>query len=325
MKISVIVPVFKVEKYVRNCVVSILKQTYDHFECVFVDDCTPDCSMEIVDSLLEEYEGNIEFKRVKHERNRGLSATRNSGVKAATGDYLFFLDSDDELNEDAMRRLVEALDRVGAVDCLVGDIEVVGKMNYKPIRAERRLNTLEDILSSYVRGEWYVMACGKLIRRAFFVRNDLWFREGLLHEDELFSFQLALTATSMVLINVPVYRYVIRGDSITTNKSEKNYRDFLWIISEKIRLTYERVPKTMQTLLHGYFVSLLFGYAVLILKEKGIGGKQKKAFVSEIQVQTGNLRGMGRISSMKHRVECEMLLAPYFITFVALKIYAMFR
>ena len=325
VKISVIVPVFKVEKYIRNCVVSILRQTYDQFECIFVDDCTPDCSMEIVDSLLDGYKGNVEFKTVRHEKNRGLSAARNSGVKAATGDYVFFLDSDDELKEGAMGQFVEALNRVGEVDCLIGDIEVVGEMNYKPIRAERRLNTLEDILSSYVRGEWYVMACGKLIRRAFFVRNDLWFKEGLLHEDELFSFQLALTATSMVLINVPVYRYVIRGGSITTNKSEKNYRDFLWIISEKIRLTYERVPRSLQTLMYGYFVSLLFGYAVLILKEKGMGGKQKKTFISEIQVQTENLRGMGRISLLKHRVECGTLLAPYFITFVALKIYAMFR
>ena len=325
VKISVIVPVFKVEKYIRDCVVSILKQTCDHFECVFVDDCTPDCSMGIVDSLLDGYKGNIEFKIVRHERNKGLSAARNSGVKAATGDYLFFLDSDDELVVDAIERFVEAVHRAGEVDCLVGDIEIVGKMNYTPIREEKRLDTLQEILGAYVRGEWYVMACGKLIRRAFFVRNDLWFKEGLLHEDELFSFQLALAAKSMVLVNSPVYRYVMRGGSITTNKSEKNYRDFLWIISEKIRLTYERVPRSLQTLLYGYFVSLLFGYAVLILKEKGMKGKQKRSFISEIQVQVKNLCGMGRIVSMKHQMERKVLLAPYFITFVALKTYAMFR
>ena len=90
MKFSIIIPVYNVEKYIVNCLNSVANQLYDDIECIIVDDCSPDNSMIHVASFLEQYEGKIIFKIVTHEKNQGLSAARNSGVKIATGDYLFF-------------------------------------------------------------------------------------------------------------------------------------------------------------------------------------------------------------------------------------------
>lgn len=96
-KISIIVPIYNVEKYIKSCIDSIIQQDYPNIECIFVNDCTQDKSMIIVNNCLNKYKGSIEFKIINHENNLGLSAARNTGVKRSTGDYLYFLDSDDEL------------------------------------------------------------------------------------------------------------------------------------------------------------------------------------------------------------------------------------
>ena len=95
--VSIIIPVYKVENWIEGCLLSVCNQTYENIECIIVNDATPDKSMDIVESILKNYTGSIRFKIITHELNRGLSAARNFCVKAATGDYLIFLDSDDKL------------------------------------------------------------------------------------------------------------------------------------------------------------------------------------------------------------------------------------
>lgn len=92
MTISVIIPVFKVEQYIRRCLESVIDQENDRYkiECLIVDDCSLDSSMIIVDDIIKNYHGTtIDFKIISHDRNKGLSEARNSGIKASTGDYLF--------------------------------------------------------------------------------------------------------------------------------------------------------------------------------------------------------------------------------------------
>ena len=98
ISVSIIIPVYNVEQYIESCLLSVINQNYKgDIECVIVNDCTPDQSMVVVHKILSDYDGNILFKIVDHKENRGLSASRNSGVRVATGDYLYFLDSDDIL------------------------------------------------------------------------------------------------------------------------------------------------------------------------------------------------------------------------------------
>ena len=107
IKVSIIVPVYNVEDYIERCMLSIIDQTYPNIECIIVDDCTPDNSITIIQSLLQQYNGTISFKILKHTTNKGLSESRNTGTEKATGDYIYYLDSDDELTPNCIEHLVD--------------------------------------------------------------------------------------------------------------------------------------------------------------------------------------------------------------------------
>ena len=95
--VSIIIPIYNVEKYVAECINSVISQTYDHskIECIIVDDCTPDNSMVIVNEIIRKYNGEMTFVICRHEHNQGVSAVRNTGIEVATGEYIYFIDSDD--------------------------------------------------------------------------------------------------------------------------------------------------------------------------------------------------------------------------------------
>ena len=98
--VSVIIPVYQVSDYVERCLLSVMNQTYQNIECIIVDDCSTDDSVAKCDRLISTYKGPIKFQILHHERNRGLSAARNTGTDAATGEYIFYLDSDDEITDE---------------------------------------------------------------------------------------------------------------------------------------------------------------------------------------------------------------------------------
>ena len=95
--VTIIIPVYQVSAYVERCILSVMDQDYDAIECIIVDDATQDDSIEQCERLIERYNGPILFKILHHQYNRGLSAARNTGTDAASGDYLYYLDSDDEI------------------------------------------------------------------------------------------------------------------------------------------------------------------------------------------------------------------------------------
>ena len=95
-KVSIVIPVYNVEPYIEECLQSVMRQSYrGEIECILIDDCGTDNSMGIAVQLIEEYNGPIDIKVMHHEHNQGLSAARNTGIDAACGDYIYFLDSDD--------------------------------------------------------------------------------------------------------------------------------------------------------------------------------------------------------------------------------------
>jgi len=105
--ISIIIPVYNVEPYIAECVESVMRQTYTGpMECIIVDDCGTDKSIEIVKQLITEYKGPIDFRIQHHEHNRGLAVARNTDTDAATGDYIYYLDSDDWVEPNIVELLV---------------------------------------------------------------------------------------------------------------------------------------------------------------------------------------------------------------------------
>lgn len=220
MRVSIIVPVYNVEPYIEDCLRSVASQTYKgQLECIIIDDCTPDGSCDVIEKFIKEYIGNIQFKLLHHDKNRGLSAARNTGIDAATGEYIYFLDSDDEITPRCIELLTAPLKR-RKYDFIIGDYSVIGsnKDNYPPLLVkEKEMLKNYSIRESYLSYKWYVMAVNKLCNTEFVRNEKLYFKEGIIHEDDLWSFQLACLAQTMYVIRNQTYIYKVRRDSITNN------------------------------------------------------------------------------------------------------------
>lgn len=219
--VSIVVPVYNVAPYVEDCIRSVMRQTYDgKMECIIVDDCGTDDSMAKVERLVSEYIGPIEFKILHHTHNRGLSAARNTGMDAATGDYLFFLDSDDELTDDCIEKLVKPLVKEN-FDVVLGSLRTINESGeiiptIKEINIPNGTSLKQpDILQTYQKQDWLIAAWNKLYLTSFIRRNKLYFIEGILFEDVFWSFQIACLARSLYIVNQTTYHYRRRNGSIT--------------------------------------------------------------------------------------------------------------
>lgn len=216
MKVSIIVPVYNVEPYIEDCLKSVGMQQYDgEIECIVVDDCGTDKSIDIARRYVEDYNGSVKFKIVAHEYNRGLSAARNTGIENSSGDYVYFLDSDDEMLPGAVQCLAEPV-KSKEYDFVIGDYTVTGK--YTSLETvELREGEHGDVLKNRISGKWYQMAVNKLVNKTFIIDNNIFFKEGLIHEDELWSFEMAICARNMYVVHKDTYHYRRREGSITTS------------------------------------------------------------------------------------------------------------
>jgi len=235
MKVSIIIPVFNVAHYIERCVNSVLSQNYSNIEIIIINDATPDNSMDIINNLLLCNIMPKEIKIINHKQNKGLSSARNTGIKNSSGDYLYFLDSDDALTDDnSISHLVNIAEKYNRPDFVIGNMDVFGDPSFMVTFGYRQitcLTTNELVFSHYLKGLWYPMACNKLISRNFINENKLYFYEGIFHEDLLWSFMLARYAKSMAVDTHKTYTYYIRKGSITKSISEKNIEDLIFIYS----------------------------------------------------------------------------------------------
>jgi glycosyltransferase involved in cell wall biosynthesis len=212
MTISVIIPVYNVEKCIKRCLDSVIAQESDDFdiECILVDDCSPDMSMDIAKGIIAQYNGSIIFRLLQNQENQGLSCSRNNGLMIAKGDYVFFLDSDDDLAPNCLSSLYKEINQNGRdVDMVIGNSYDYYSGNYwqKKDGTPSLLLNHDDIMRRFLRVEIPPMAWNKLVRRQFLLDNQLYFRPRMLHEDELWSYQLFNVIRSVVLIPEVTYHY----------------------------------------------------------------------------------------------------------------------
>ena len=218
IKVSIIIPVYNVAPYIQKCLQSVECQTYKNIEVIFVDDCGTDESILLITDFITQ-NNLIDWQIVRHSVNKGLSGARNTGLRVATGDYVYFLDSDDYVVSDCIEKLVTTLSHK-TYDMVIGGYENsinVGKSML--CHTDGEINGNDEILRTYAQGMWYVMAWNKLCNRRFLLDNDLYFEEGLLHEDVVWTFKVACKAQSLYVVNYPTYVYNIRQSSIMTSMS----------------------------------------------------------------------------------------------------------
>lgn len=223
MKVSVIIPVYNVAPYVERCLLSVLNQTWQDMEVLVVNDCTPDHSMEIVRRVVTNHPRGTMVRILEHEVNGGLSAARNTGIRASAGDYLYFLDSDDYLPSDGIENLARPALQYHT-DFVIGNYKVTGADYWAPplcLPAGLYAGN-EVILSAYLKDKWYVMAWNKLVRKDWLYDNRLFFEEGIVHEDDLWSFRLACCAGRMYVADGVSYYYDMQPQSIMRSPSKRN-------------------------------------------------------------------------------------------------------
>ena len=267
MKVSIIIPVYNVEPYIGDCLRSVISQRYQgEIECLVIDDGSSDHSMDVAERIIAGYDGPIVFKTIRHQENCGLSAARNTGIAAATGDYLYFLDSDDEIADDCVKMLAEPL-QDEHYDIVVGDLDIKGnKTSFDGLMLQLNDMTVlrgKEIIDTY-RDQWNMIAVNKLYRVDFLKNNHLWFENHLIHEDELWSFQVACHASSLCAVKKKTYIYKMRQGSIMdVSKNEKRAESYIYIVKEMCRLVNEKGLHYVSThhLIQVFFYTTLSFYA----------------------------------------------------------------
>lgn len=276
--ISVIIPVYKVEQYLHECVDSVLSQTYRNLEVILVDDGSPDSCPQICDNYAKA-DSRI---KVLHKPNGGLSDARNAGIDKASGEYIMFLDSDDYwIGSTSLEKLVETLRENQDVDIIFfGRTTFIGNQIFPtkqldPTKFNGKSKT-EALTSALADGAFVASACLKLIRLSLIRDNKLYFKKGLLSEDWDWSISLYMQAKNFAAIPDNFYGYRKRKGSITQSFSVKHAKDILYIIvkwSDQLPHTEEMKP--FWGFLAYIFSCSLACIGVLPKKERGILGEFK--------------------------------------------------
>lgn len=279
MKVSIIIPVYNVQVYLQQCVQSVLLQTYRDLEIILVDDGSTDDSGHLCDTLAA---GDPHIS-VIHKANGGLSDARNVGLQHAMGEYVAFLDGDDVwLEKDGLRQMMTLVEQKAA------DVLLFQCVDIYPHRQQSRreydmeyiyTHTAQEIFDRLVRTQVFNMsACFQLIRRGLLTENDIYFEKGLLSEDIDWSLRLWKHVQHVQAINIPMYGYQHRNESITTSYSIRNLRSYDHIFCKFYDMYQQEQAKNNEkfsaywTTALGYlaqmYVSCLYSYNRIACKDR---------------------------------------------------------
>ncbi len=241
MKFSIIIPVYNVEQYLTKCLDSVVNQTYnDEYEVICVNDGSTDSSL----AILEEYEEKHDKIKIINQENRGLSEARNTGIRQAKGKYIWFIDSDDWIEDDALNILHKK----------INDEDIVcfnGRRYFEDGKTETPDEGIEiSDISGWEYYNKYALQSRKfhftcvvlrVYKRDFLLKNNLFFEPGIYHEDNLFTPIALYHAIKIKSIPNMLYQYRIRVGSITQNINFKRITDIITIAN---RLAEFFIPKT---------------------------------------------------------------------------------
>lgn len=261
MKVSIVVPVYNVENYLKRCIESIINQTYQKIEIILVNDGSTDSSPEICNEFAR-MDNRI---RVIHQKNVGLSGARNTGINEATGNYIYFIDSDDYVKNNTIESLI-SLAREKKCDVVIGNgLRITGD-NSNPIKKEFKKSDFDlmhgiDYLVKAIQRDTYI-ACAwlNLYSLELIKKNQLYFKTGILHEDEEWTPRVLLHAKRVSVSDEYNYMYVIRENSITTKGNRrKNAIDIIETCVDLEKLFSVIKDKSQRKILNSHLANIYMG------------------------------------------------------------------
>ena len=235
MLISIIIPIYNVEKYIKECLESVYQQTYPNIEIILVNDCTPDASVRIAQSIISKYSNKFPTTIIHHKQNMGLSEARNSGMKVAKGDYIYFIDSDDTIIPEAINLLAQFAIKYYGTELIIGEtLKCIEANNYTKIKINK-----QEITKKYTQknSQIYYLSNGKrsicntLFKRFFLEQHSIYFKSGLIYEDNLFKFCIANHVSSLIVLEQVTYLHRQNNLSLTMNITEKHMKSITQIVS----------------------------------------------------------------------------------------------
>lgn len=278
-KVSVIIPVYGVEKYIERCARSLFEQTLDCIEYIFVDDCSPDKSIEILERIIEEYRPRFagERKVVQIERmltNSGQAAVRKHGIQFSTGDYVIHCDSDDWVDTDMYRLMYEEAKHNDADIVMCGYKVTDGMRIFNECYHQQTNKT--KILSSILTMHESWSVWNKMCKRSLY-DNDIVYPTLAMGEDMVLTTQLVLSAQRIAVVNKALYNYFYNPNSITNVQSESSRYKHWKDSAENAKIVFSIFKK--KGLEHEYANEL--GYLKFLQKELAGDLARKKKYSKE--------------------------------------------
>lgn len=221
--ISICVPVYNVAPFIERCVRSLMEQTYDPIEYVFVDDCSTDNSIALLQNIIAEYPDRTSQVRIIHnDRNHGLAYTRRISIEAAQGEYIYCVDSDDYIEPTTIEHMVRAVHSKAYTMVIAGYIDERG--TEKTIVSPTVIQPDEDLLQAVLEDRIFRLS-GKLIPRSVFSLPSVHFApEGMNYlEDRIVLLYICGAIQSVCIVNEPLYHYVQHEQSVSNNKTDTHF------------------------------------------------------------------------------------------------------
>lgn len=263
-KISIIIPVYKVEEYLPKCIESVLHQTYPELEIILVDDGSPDRCGKICDHYAKK-DARI---HVIHKKNEGVARARNDGLEYASGDYVSFIDSDDWIAKNAYELLLKNIKKYDA-DCAVGGCLTVDDKNgvlkprkhkNAPVHCETSEEAMKRVLLSG-SAVW-----NRLFKREIF--ETIRFPEGRINDDEVVALHAYSKCRNIVFLSRDTYYYRIRSNSITTSRFSLRQMDFYYNSIDNMEFIRKDCPSLLPCAEYKFIKASLYCYVHLGKLEK---------------------------------------------------------
>ena len=235
--LSIIIPIYKVEKFINKCIDSIINQYIDGIEILLIDDGSPDNCGKIID----EYALKYKYIKAYHKENGGLSDARNYGIDKALGEYIWFIDSDDYIKNDCISKLIMNIkyantDVFVIQSKIIKDEKIFDERNYT-IKSKKY--TSKEYMYQLKAHPEAIIFCAQyeIVKRKLLIENNIYFLKGILHEDELWTPQVLICAQTIYYSGMNIYFHVMRSGSIMNSKNyERSGNSDIIVVQELLKI-----------------------------------------------------------------------------------------
>jgi len=311
-KVSIIIPIYNVADCVAESLLSALDQTFENIEYILVDDCSSDNSLAIIKDIINGHPRKNDVYISAHANNSGVSIARNTGLEKATGEYIFFMDSDDKLSPDCIAIHYASAIRYHS-DFTAASHKIVGSRSVHKSKTISLQKRNDEVIQSYLKKEWSFSSCNKLIRKDIIIDNQLFFQKGIVHgEDILWTFRLALCAKKMICLPETTYFYIIRHNSaISSSYSSKNISSLTFVFEQiSSMITESAIYNKFREEANSFITFHRFNVALFIMNNKD---ELAKKFIMYKKINSKELKKFDNKSILAYLLKLPLPLFIFLI------------